>query len=157
MDTSSFNRGQYFEEFEIGQKIITAGRTVAESDIFTFAGLSGDYNQMHTDAEFAKGTPFGQRVAHGLLGLSIASGLAMRTGILEGTVIAFREINTWKFIAPVFIGDTLHVELEVVETKALPRIGGGSVVITLDVKKQSGETTMKGNWTVLVLSRPSNV
>jgi acyl dehydratase len=78
----------------------------------------------------------------------------MRTGILEGTVIAFREINNWKFIAPVFIGDTLHVEMEVIETKALPRIGGGSVAINLDVKKQSGETTMKGNWTVLVMSRP---
>jgi acyl dehydratase len=150
----SFKRGLYFEEFSVGQKIVTVGRTVAESDIFTFAGFSGDYNQIHTDAEFAKGTPFGQRVAHGLLGLSIASGLAMRTGILEGTVIAFREINNWKFIAPVFIGDTLHVEMEVIETKALPRIGGGSVAINLDVKKQSGETTMKGNWTVLVMSRP---
>lgn len=153
-ETSSLNRGQYFEEFEVGQKIITVGRTVAESDIFNFSGFSGDYNQIHTDAEFAKSTPFGQRVAHGLLGLSIASGLAMRTGVLEGTVIAFREINNWKFIAPVFIGDTIHVEMEVIETKALPRIGGGSVVITLDVKKQSGETTMKGNWTVLVLSKP---
>ena len=150
----SFERGLYFEDFEIGQKIITAGRTVAESDIFNFAGFSGDYNQIHTDAEFAKGTPFGQRVAHGLLGLSIASGLAMRTGVLEGTVIAFREINNWKFIAPVFIGDTIHVEMEVVESKALPRIGGGSVVITLDVKKQGGETVMKGNWTVLVMSKP---
>ena len=154
IEIPSFNRGWYFEEFEVGQKILTVGRTVAESDIFTFAGLSGDYNQIHTDAEFARNTPFGQRVAHGLLGLSIASGLAMRTGVLEGTVIAFREINNWKFVNPVFIGDTLHVEMEVIETKALPRIGGGSVVITLDVKKQSGETTMKGNWTVLVLSRP---
>jgi acyl dehydratase len=153
-ETPSFKRGQYFEEFEVGQKIVTVGRTIAESDIFTFAGFSGDYNQIHTDAEFARGTPFGQRVAHGLLGLSVASGLAMRTGILEGTVIAFREINNWKFIAPVFIGDTIHVEMEVVETKALPRIGGGSVVITLDVKKQGGETAMKGNWTVLVMSGP---
>ena len=150
----SFERGFYFEDFEVGQKIITVGRTIAESDIFNFAGMSGDYNQIHTDAEFAKGTPFGQRVAHGLLGLSVASGLAMRTGVLEGTVIAFREINNWKFIAPVFIGDTLHVEMEVSETKALPRIGGGSVVIVLDVKKQSGETVMKGTWTVLVLSKP---
>jgi len=152
--TSAFERGLYFEDFEVGRKIITVGRTVAESDIFNFAGFSGDFNQIHTDAEFAKGTPFGQRVAHGLLGLSIASGLAMRTGMLEGTVIAFREINNWKFIAPVFIGDTIHVEMEVAETKALPRIGGGSVVITLDVKKQSGDTVMKGNWTVLVMSKP---
>ena len=152
--TPAFERGMYFEDFEVGRKIITVGRTVAESDIFNFAGFSGDYNQMHTDAEFAKDTPFGQRVAHGLLGLSIASGLAMRTGMLEGTVIAFREINNWKFIAPIFIGDTIHVEMDVAETKALPRIGGGSVIITLDVKKQSGDTVMKGNWTVLVMSKP---
>lgn len=145
--------GLYFEEFSVGQKIITAGRTIAESDIFAFAGLSGDYNQIHTDAEFAKTAPFGQRVAHGLLGLSIASGLAMRTGVLEGTVIAFREINNWKFTSPVFIGDTLHVEMEVIETKALPRIGGGSIVIALDVKKQTGETVMKGTWTALVKSK----
>jgi acyl dehydratase len=153
-DISSVKSGFYFEEFEVGQQITTVGRTVSESDIFNFAGFSGDYNQIHTDAEFSKDTPFGQRVAHGLLGLSIASGLAMRTGVLEGTVIAFREIDNWKFIAPVFIGDTIHVEMEVIETKALRRIGGGSVVITLDVKKQSGETVMKGNWTVLVMSKP---
>ena len=148
------NRGLYFEEFEVGLKVTTVGRTVAESDIFTFAGLSGDYNQIHTDADFSKDAPFGQRVAHGLLGLAIASGLIMRTGILEGTVIAFREINNWKFINPIFIGDTIHVETEVAETKALPRIGGGSVVIKLDVKKQSGETVMRGTWTALVLSKP---
>jgi 3-hydroxybutyryl-CoA dehydratase len=146
--------GLYFEEFQVGQQISTAGRTVAESDIFNFAGISGDYNQIHTDAEFSKETAFGQRVAHGLLGLSIASGLAMRTGVLEGTVIAFREINNWKFINPIFIGDTIHVEMEVTETKALPRIGGGSVIITLDVKKQSGDTVMKGSWTVLVMAKP---
>ena len=153
IDATPFMRGQYFEEFEVGQRITTVGRTVSEGDIFAFAGLSGDYNQIHTDADFSQSTPFGQRVAHGLLGLSIASGLAMRTGVLEGTVLAFREINNWKFIAPVFIGDTIHVEMEIIETKALPRIGGGSVVIVMDVKKQSGETVMKGTLTVLIVSK----
>ena len=153
-NASAYTRGLYFEEFEVGQKIITVGRTVTESDIVTFACLSGDFNQIHTDVEYSKATTYGQRVAHGLLGVSIASGLAMRTGILENTVIFFREINSWKFIKSIFIGDTIHVEMEVAETKALPRIGGGSVVITLDVKKQSGETVMKGNWTVLVMSKP---
>lgn len=151
---SSHPRGLYFEEFRVGQKIVSAGRTITESDIVTFAGLSGDYNQIHTDAEFSKATPFGRRVAHGLLGLSIASGLAMRTGVLEGTVMAFREINAWKFVKPVFIGDTLHVEMEVAETKALPRLGGGAIVISLEVKNQNGETVMKGTWTALVRSTP---
>lgn len=146
--------GLYFEEFTVGRKIVTVGRTIAESDIFTFAGLSGDFNQIHTDAEFAKTTPFGQRVAHGLLGMAIASGLAMRTGVLEGTVIAFREINEWKFSKPVFIGDTIHAEMNVTETKPLPRLGGGSVTIVFDVKNQKDETVMKGTWVVLVASKP---
>jgi 3-hydroxybutyryl-CoA dehydratase len=149
-------RGLYFEEFELGQKIISAGRTISESDIIAFAGLSGDFNQIHTDAEFSKNTPYGQRIAHGLLGLSVASGLAMRTGILEGTVLAFREINEWKFVKPIFIGDSIHVEMEVIETKALPRIGGGSVVIAVELKNQRQETVMKGEWTVLVLSNASS-
>ncbi len=147
-------QGMYFEEFEVGQRIVSVGRTVTESDVVTFAGLSGDYNQIHTDAEFSRNTPFGERIAHGLLGLSIASGLAMRTGVLEGTVLAFREINEWKFVKPIRIGDTIHVELEVVETKAMPRIGGGMVGIAVEVINQQGEVTMRGRWTVLVQSRP---
>jgi 3-hydroxybutyryl-CoA dehydratase len=147
-------RGMWFEEFEVGQQIVTAGRTITESDIVTFAGLSGDYNQMHTDGEFAHSTPFGQRVAHGILVLSIASGLAMRTGVLEGTVIAFREINNWKFTSPVFIGDTIHVELNIIEIKPIPRVGGGAIAIELAVKNQRNEVTMKGTWTALVASEP---
>ena len=148
-------RGYYFEDFQVGQTIKTAGRTVTEGDIMTFAGLTGDNNQIHTDAEFSKGTQFGERVAHGLLGLSITSGLAWRTGILEGTVMAFREVGDWKFVKPVLIGDTIHADMTVTETKALPRIGGGSVAIHFDVKNQSNETVMRGRWLVLILSRPA--
>ena len=148
------NKGLFFEEFEVGQKIVSIPRTITESDVVTFAGLSGDFNQIHTDAEFSKNTQYGQRIAHGLLSLSIVSGLAMRTGVLEGTVLFFREINDWKFSRPVFIGDTIHVVLNVMETKAMPKLGGGVVVIGLDVKNQRGETPMKGTWTVLVASKP---
>ncbi|MBW7919058.1 MAG: dehydratase [Anaerolineae bacterium CFX3] len=146
--------GLYFEEFSVGQKIASVGRTVTEGDIMTFAGLTGDYNQIHTDAAFAAGTQFGQRIAHGLLGLSIAVGLLMRTGALEGTVLAFREIVEWKFVRPVFIGDTLRVEMEVKELKAMPRIGGGQALVALDVKNQKDETLMRGTLTVLVASKP---
>jgi len=146
--------GLYFEEFSVGQKITSVARTVAESDILTFAGLTGDYNQIHTDAEFAKGTQFGGRVAHGLLGLSLAVGLLMRTGVLEGTVLAFREIVEWKFIKPVFIGDTLHVEMEAKKLKPMPRIRGGQALVALDVKNQKNETLMRGTLAVLVASKP---
>ena len=147
-------RGMFFEEFVVGQKILTAGRTVTETDIVSFAGLSGDFNQIHTDAEYSQGTPFGQRVAHGLAVLSIASGLAVQTGIMEGTILAFREINEWKFSLPVVIGDTMHVELEVLETRALARLGGGAIVLALDVKNQKGESVQKGKWTALMMSQP---
>ncbi len=154
MATISTRRGMWFEEFEVGQQIITPARTITEGDIVSFAGLSGDYNQIHTDSEFAAKSLFGKRVAHGLLVLSIASGLAMRTGVLEGTVMAFREINNWRFSSPVFIGDTIHDELNIVETKAIPRLKGGSIVIEITVLNHRGEVTMKGTWTAIVASRP---
>jgi acyl dehydratase len=77
----------------------------------------------------------------------------MRTGIMEGTVIAFREIKDWKFSLPVFIGDTIHVILDVKEKKAMPRLGGGSILLSLDVRNQDDQTVMKGIWTVLVRSQ----
>lgn len=147
-------RGLYFEDFALGQAIITQGRTVTETDVVTFAGLSGDYNQIHTDAAYAAGTPFGQRIAHGLCAMSIASGLVTLTGVMEGTVLAFREIQEWKFSKPVFFGDTLHVEAEVVELKPLPRLNGGGVTIKLNVVNQKGDVVQSGKWTVLMLSRP---
>ena len=152
--TLSRPRGRYFEEFEVEQQITSAGRTLTETDIVAFAGLSGDYNQIHTDVEYSKNTQYGKRVAHGLLGLSIASGLAVQTGILEGTVQFFREINEWRFLKPIFIGDTIHVDLEVMETKPLRRIGGGMVVIKLEVINQQDEIVMRGLWNVLVASKP---
>jgi len=154
MGVKNAGRGLYFEEFEVGQQIITPARTVTEHDLVSFAGLSGDFNAIHTDVEFSRSTPYGQRIAHGLLGLSIASGLAMRTGFMEGTVMAFREINEWKFTRPILIGDTIHVVINVIETKAMPRLGGGLIVINLDVKNQRDETTMKGAWTALMAGRP---
>ena len=148
-------RGMYFDEFEPGQTILTAGRTITEADVVAFAGLSGDYNQMHVDADFSQKGIFGARVAHGLLVLSVASGLAVQTGVMEGTVLAFREIEQWKFSRPVFLGDTVRVELVVAQKKEYRRLGGGSVTITVNVKNQKDEVVMSGVWIVLIASRPA--
>jgi 3-hydroxybutyryl-CoA dehydratase len=153
-DNPSTSRGLYFEQFQVGQQILTPGRTITETDIVNFAGLSGDYNQIHTDAVYSAGTPFGKRVAHGLLVLSIVSGLAVCTGIMDETVIAFREVKAWKFAKPVFIGDTLHALIEVVEKKALPRLSAGSVEISIKVINQCDDVVMKGAWVVLVSLQP---
>lgn len=153
MSNLPISTGLFFEDFEAGQKGISATRTITEHDIMSFAGLSGDFNLIHVDAEFAKSTPYGQRIAHGLLGLAIASGLAVQTGVLGANVIAFREVGEWKFVKPVFIGDTVHVVMEITETKALPRLGGGLVTMSAALTNQNNETTMKGLWTIIVKFR----
>ena len=157
MPLPAAQRGMFFEEFSAGQKVVTVGRTVTEADVVGFAGLSGDFNQIHTDAAYAKSTPYGQRIAHGLCVLSIASGLAVQTGIMEGTVLAFREILEWKFSNPVFLGDTIHVVLEVLDTKSLPRLGAGAVTLSLEVVNQEGTSLQKGKWSVLMLAQPKPV
>jgi 3-hydroxybutyryl-CoA dehydratase len=146
-------QGLYYEDYFVGMAVTTAGRTVTEADIVNFAGLSGDWTQIHVDAEYVKGHPFGQRVAHGLLGMSIASALLVRTGLLEGTVIAFRQIDEWKFSRPVYIGDTIHVRAIVTELKPMPRLGGGSVSLLVEILNQSDLVTQHGTWTMLVMSR----
>lgn len=145
-------RGMYFEEFEIGSEMTSVGRTITETDVVNFAGISGDYTQLHTDEEHAKGSLFGKRVAHGVLVLSIATGLAVRLGFIEGTALAFREL-TWKFSQPVFFGDTIRVKSRVKELKPMPRLGGGSVIFDVSVINQDGKTVQKGEWNMLVASK----
>jgi len=147
-------RGMYFEEFEVGVSVTSPGRTITETDVVGFAGLSGDYNELHTNAEFAATTGFGRRVAHGLLGLSVASGLAGRLGFIEGTAIAFASLE-WRFKAPVFIGDTIHMQARVEKTRAMKAIGGGMVIFRVSLVNQHQETVQEGIWRVLVKSRPA--
>jgi acyl dehydratase len=145
-------RGRYLEEFEPGQEIWTPARTITETDIVNFANLTGDTNPLHTDAEYAKTGMFGERVAHGLLGLAYAAGLGWQLGFLEGTVLAFMSIE-WKFRAPIKIGDTIHVVVKVKQKKEMKAAGGGVVVLEMRVLNQREEVTQQGEWTVLVKSR----
>jgi len=118
----------------------------------TFAGLSGDFNQIHTNAVYAAVDTFGKRVAHGLLVQSIATGLAVQSGVIEGTVLAFRELDC-KFSLPVYIGDTVHVEIEIVELKPFPRLRGGNVTMKYAVINHDGAAAQRGNWVMLVKSK----
>lgn len=145
-------QGLFFEEFIVGDQTESVGRTVTEADVVNFAGISGDYNLIHTDAEYGKGHMFGQRVAHGLLVLSIASGLAVRLGFMEDTILAFRGLE-WKFAAPVFLGDTIRLRVTVDATKAMPRLGGGLVTLKMEVINQKDETVNRGTWDILCQSQ----
>jgi acyl dehydratase len=142
-------KGLFFEEFNLGDSVTTAGRTITEADIVNFAGLSGDWTAIHVDKEYAARQMFGERVAHGVLGLAAATGLAVRTGFIEDTVIAFMGLD-WKFRGPIKIGDTIHVKAAVTETKAVPRLGGGFVTFNVEVINQRDETVQRGTWTMLV-------
>jgi acyl dehydratase len=145
-------RGLYFEEFEEDVELVTPARTVTETDIQLFAGLAGDYNQLHTDVEFAKDTIFGRPVAHGLLGLCIASGLGTRLGFVEGTAVAFREL-TWKFAGPIFAGDTIHLKVKVADKKPMLRLGMGMITFDTSLVNQNDEVVQKGQWKVLIQSQ----
>ena len=142
----------YFEDFEEGMRFTTPRRTITEADIVNFAGLSGDFNPIHVDAVHAGESMFGERIAHGLLGLAIASGLTSHLGFLGDKVQAFMGLE-WKFKAPTFIGDTVHCELTVSSTRYMKRLGGGIVKLGIEVVNQEGETAQKGTWTVLFKSR----
>jgi len=147
-------RGFYFEDFEAGQTVTSLGRTVAEADVNAFAGLTGDWSAIHTDAVYAAQHPMGQRIAHGMLCQSIAIGLVIRLGFLEDTLLAFREIEHWKFSRPVYLGDTLRVRVTVSSTKPVRRLSGGLVELTAELINQSDQIVQHGKWTVLVKSRP---
>lgn len=145
-------RGVYFEDFEEGASHQTAGRTITEADIVNFAGVSSDFNPLHIDAEYAAQAQFGKRVAHGMLGISIATGQAFSLGLLEGTIIAFTEIR-WKFRAPIYIGDTIRTTLTVKKKRVMAEAGGGFVIFDVVVQNQEGESVQEGTWTALIASR----
>jgi len=148
-------QGLYFEDFEEGLELETPARTITETDIVNFAGLSGDFNPMHTDAVYGATTQFGQRVAHGMLVLSIATGLSYQMGFLHGTVLAFTGVD-WKFRAPTLIGDTIRVKVKVKRLRAMKSAGGGFVTFDVNVVNQDDKTAQKGEWTILMASQPDD-
>ena len=142
---------RYFDEIQIGEEYESPGRTVTEADIVLFAGLSGDYNVIHTDAEFMKTSIFGERIAHGLLGLSIQSGLLTRA-MQPYATIAFAGLR-WKFKAPIKIGDTIRVRARVIGKKET-NADRGVVTLERTVVNQRGETVQQGE-TDLIVERAS--
>ncbi len=152
--TESGPIGYYFEDIEIDKPLVTRGRTITESDIVQFAGLTGDYNPMHTNAEYMKSHPMGQRVAHGMLTLSYAVGQLYQLGFMERTVLAFRGLEM-KFSLPVVIGDTTHVQLTVKEKKEMKRLGGGIISAEVKIINQHGKTVQSGTMELLLASKPA--
>lgn len=142
----------FFEDIEIGQEYSSPGRTITEYDVMAFAGLSGDYNQLHTNREFGKKTPFGQPIAHGLLGLAVTSGLLSRAGLAEGSVIAFLGL-TWDFTGPIFFGDTVLAKMTVKEKRETSKPDRGIVIRQVELINQDGTVVQRGSMTIMVRRR----
>ena len=146
-------RGLWFEDYRAGQTYVSQGRTLTEADVVSFAGLSGDFTSLHTDAEYAKRTPFRRRVAHGLLVQAIATGLMTRTGLFEGTILALSDMVThWR--APVFLGDTIRLRLQVESLDTQPSKRAGQVRFSACVLNQADQVVVEGEWGTLVARRP---
>ncbi len=144
--------GLFFEQYTVGQTYRTPGRTITEADIGAYAGLTGDYNPVHTDAVFAAATPFGTRIAHGPFGIGLAFGLASRLDLIDGTVIALLSVQ-WEFRAPVRAGDTLHAGIGVTETRATKQPDRGIVGLSIEMINQDGVVTQTGSCTLLMRRR----
>ena len=148
--------GRLFEDWKEGERLLTPSRTVTETDVVMFAAMSGDYNELHTSEEYMKETAFGKRIVHGLLGLSLSHGLSFRTGFLEGTVIAFLGIESWKFLAPLYIGETIHVRLTVSETRtSQSKPDRGIVKLFVEVINQRGQVIQSGTKSLMIKRRLS--
>jgi acyl dehydratase len=143
---------RYFEEIEVGEEYESPGRTVTETDIVLFAGLSGDYNVLHTDAELMKRSIFGERIAHGLLGLAIQAGLLSRATRPYAT-LAFAGLR-WKFKGPIKIGDTIRVRARVARKRETSKPDRGLITLERSVLNQRDEVVQEGETDLMVERRP---
>ncbi|MAA73302.1 MAG: dehydratase [Salinisphaeraceae bacterium] len=144
--------GLYYEDLEIGREFVSPGRTITETDVVQFAGLSGDYNPIHTDAEFARDSAFGERIAHGLLGVAVISGLSARLGIFDGTAVAFLGL-TWDFTGPIRLGDTVHLRMTIAAKRETSNPERGIVEREMRLINQHGETVQKGIFKLMIRRR----
>lgn len=142
----------YFDDLEIGQEWESGGRTVTESDICTYAGFSGDFNPIHVDHEYAASTPFRRPIAHGFGVFSIASGLGVQSPAVR--TIALLGVRNWKFILPVFTGDTIRVRTRVAEKTLRGRGKRGEVVWYRGIVNQEGKIVQDGEIVTLLECKP---
>ncbi|MFO8057704.1 MAG: MaoC/PaaZ C-terminal domain-containing protein [bacterium] len=144
--------GLFYEDLEEGASYVSKARTVTEADVVNFAGISGDFNELHMNDEHAKKTAFGKRIAHGMLGLSICSGLVQQLDLYNDTLVAFLGLN-WSFKKPIFIGDTVHAVQTIKSKRETRNPARGIVVLETSLKNQDGEVVQEGERTVMIRTR----
>lgn len=147
--------GLYYEDFEVGQEIVTRGITVTEAHVVGFAGLSGDFNPLHTDETAAAKTPFGTRVAHGQLGMILAAGLVNQTGVHTGTTLALLGYREWKFQKPIKFGDTIRVRVTIEDKRETSKVDRGILFRKIEILNQKDEVVQTGYADLMVKRKGS--
>ena len=148
-------QGKYLDELTVGEEFITPSRTLTETDVVMFAAMSGDYNELHTSETYMKGSQFGRRLVHGLLGLSISHGLIFRLGILDGTTIALLGVDSWQFKGPLFFGDTIRVKVKIAEVRpSRSKPDRGILKLYMEIVKQDDTVVQSGYKTLMMKRRP---
>jgi acyl dehydratase len=155
MDESG-GRSLYFEDFLVNKLFTSDFRTISAADVDRFAELTGDINPIHIDEDFARKSIYGQRIVHGLLTLSVVSGLAVEMGIAERTTIAFRSLE-WRFKKSVAIGDSIQAEFKVIDRRKLPRREEGLVIFQVRVNNQHGGLVQTGRWSLVIKARGEGI
>jgi len=148
-------RGLYWEDFSVGQTLVTPARTVTSTDIVNFACLSGDFNEVHTNWEYCKSTPFGEPIAHGPLIYAIMGGLQYASGVNDGTLLALLQVDKWRMLLPVKHGDTLHLEATVLEKKESSKPDRGVVKFRRNFVRQDAKVVQEMETTLLYRRRPA--
>ena len=147
-------RGKYFEDFELGEELVTPARTITSTDIVNFACISGDFNEIHVNVEYCKTTPFGEPIAHGPLIYAIMGGLQYASGINDGTLLALMGIDGWRLLSPVKHGDTIRMHSRVVEKRETSKPDRGIIVFERRCVKQDGTVAQEMKATLLYKRRP---
>lgn len=147
-------KGLYWEEWEIGSEVETSARTVTEADIVIYAGLSGDYNPLHTDEEYCRKTQFGGRIAHGPLVYGIAAGLLFQLHLYDDTMIALLGFEDLRFTKPVKPGDTIRARVKVLEKRETSRPDRGVMKRQLHVLNQRDEVVQESIQNILLKRKP---
>ena len=149
---------KFLDDWKLGETFETEGRTITEADVVAFAGLTGDYHQNHTNAEYMKDGQFGQRIAHGLLGLAFSHGLLFRLNIITDNSIALLGVEDWKFKEPIFFGDTIHVKLTVQEIRfSKTKPDRGVLKLLFEIINQRGKLCQSGSKVFMMKRKPAGV
>src|SRR5215211_1702004 len=154
--TTPSHVGYRYDDLFVGMRFRSPGRTITDADLVNFAGLTGDFSELHTSDVYGKASQFGKRVAHGMLGLAYAHGLMWaRTGELRETAVAFLGIEDWRFLGPIFVGDTIFVDYVLTELRD-SRSRPTQAIATFDVAvvKHDGAVVQRGRKALLVSKAP---